>query len=260
VGYNAAVSGKDENAISGVALRQRAQAGQTELAPLFDGLKHMDHRVYRKIWNRIKQSWTSEKWIRVTDDPQTVKWVGLNTPVTDEYGQTQIQNDVATLDVDIVISDAPDAVTTQIEDFQVLGEMVKSGFPMPPEAVILASPLSHKDRILKMMQEAKQQQLPPQVQEQMQQMGEQLQKLTQENQALKQDQQIDMAKVQADHAAKMEAIRLDEQVEAEKARLARKKAEDEIALKIWIAEQEIAVKERVAAADAALKRERQAQE
>jgi hypothetical protein len=238
VGYNAAVSGKDENAISGVALKQRAMAGQTELAPLFDGLKHFDYRVYRKVWNRIKQSWTGEKWIRVTDDPNTVKWVGLNTPMKDPYGMTvpgldgqpQIENDVATLDVDIVISDAPDAVTTQIEDFQVLGEMVKSGFPMPPEAVILASPLSHKDRILKMMQEAKQQQVPPQIQEAMQKMQEEGQKLQQENQALKQDQSTQMAKLQADSAAKNAEMTMKAEIQARELELEQAKINAQIEL------------------------------
>lgn len=238
VGYNAAASGKDDQAISGVALRQRALTGQTELAPLFDGLKHLDHRVYRKVWNRIKQSWTSEKWIRVTDDPNTVKWVGLNAPMMDENkmpmmgadGKPMIQNDVATLDVDIVIADAPDAVTTQIEDFQVLGEMVKSGFPMPPEAVILASPLSHKDRILKMMQEAKQQQLPPELQQKMQDMGEQMQKLAQENQKLKVDQSAEMAKVQAQREVAGEELKLAREKAIEEINLAREKATAEIQL------------------------------
>jgi hypothetical protein len=34
--------------------------------------------VFRKIWNRIRQYWTAEKWIRVTDDERNVKWVGMN--------------------------------------------------------------------------------------------------------------------------------------------------------------------------------------
>lgn len=255
VGYNAAVSGKDENAISGVALRQRAQAGQTELAPLFDGLKHMDIRVYRKVWNRIKQSWTSEKWIRVTDDPNTVKWVGFNVPQIDPQTQQQVtQNDVTTLDVDIVISDAPDAVTTQIEDFQVLGEMVKSGFPMPPEAVILASPLSHKERILKMMQEAKQQQVPPQIQEQMQQMGEAVKKLTEENQQLRADVHSDMAKINADHDIKMRALALQATEQEAQAALARKTANDEIELKRWVERQLIDIKRGAELADEANER------
>ena len=74
-------------------------------------------------------------------------------PMMQEVVNTE--NDIATLDVDIIIDEVPDTITTQIEDFQVLGEMVKSGFQMPPEAVILASPLSNKEKILKMMKEAR---------------------------------------------------------------------------------------------------------
>src|SRR6185295_19363167 len=74
-------------------------------------------------------------------------------------------NDVAQLDVDIVIDDAPDSVTMQQEEFTALAEMVKSGIPIPPQAIIEASSLTHKDKILKDMKE--QGAVPPKVQEQM---------------------------------------------------------------------------------------------
>ena len=241
VGVNAAMTGKDPRDQSGVALQKRMLAGQTELAPLFDVLRNIDIRVYRKVWNRIRQYWKSEKWIRVTDDETNLRWVGLNKPITKgqmllqraqeqklppEQMQTvermvqndpmmnevvSTENDIATLDVDIVIDEVPDVITTQVEDFQVLGEMVKSGFQMPPEAVILASPLSNKEKILKMMKEAPQ--LSPQHQKQMEQMQEQgkklqeqVQKLGQENQALKSDQQIEAAKIKSDE--QMEQLRI----------------------------------------------------
>ncbi|MGH8758113.1 MAG: hypothetical protein ACREVW_01135, partial [Burkholderiales bacterium] len=138
VSYNAASSGKDMRNMSGVALRAREVAGQTEVAPMFDVLKNMDIRVYRKIWNRVKQYWKKEMWLRVTDDERNLKFVGLNTPVTKgeqalkmaqsqglppeqlQMLAAQIQNDpaaneivdtsneVANLDVDIVMADAPD--------------------------------------------------------------------------------------------------------------------------------------------------------
>jgi hypothetical protein len=227
VGYNAAVAGKDQKAISGIALKQRQMAGQTELAPLFDCLKHLDHRVYRKVWNRIRQYWTTEKWIRVTDDEQNQKWMPLNTPYQDKEGHT-VQHNLAELDVDIVIDDAPDSVTTQIEDFQVLGEMVKSGFPIPPEAVILASPLSHKDRILKMMKERPQ--LPPEVQEKMQEMQEMMKKLAQENQQLKADQQTEMAKLQMEQQKTQAELALEREKAAAELQLEREKAAAELEL------------------------------
>lgn len=247
VGYNAAVAGKDQNAISGVALKQRQMSGQTELAPLFDVLKHLDHRIYRKVWNRIRQYWGAEKWIRVTDDEQNLKWVGLNVqdPMT---GQTQ--NNIAELDVDIVIDDAPDAITTQIEDFQVLGEMVKSGFPIPPEAVILASPLSHKDRILKMMKE--QPQLPPELKEKLEEMQQQMQKLAQENQALKQDQQAEMAKLQLEQQKTQAELELEKQKAQAELQLEREKAAAEIQLEREKAAAQLELEKAKAGADADL--------
>lgn len=265
VGFAAAAAGKETRNMSGIALRSREMASQTELAPMFDVLKGLDVRVYRKVWNRIKQYWKGEKWIRITDDENNLKFVGLNKPMTageqflqkaQEQGMPpeQLQqlamriqqdpsmqaivgteNDIAELDMDIIIDDAPDALTTQAEDFAVLGEMVKSGFQMPPEAVIKASPLSNKDELIKMMREARQTAVPPQVQKQMeemqkhgQQLQQQLQQLQQENQQMKMDSGIDMQKIQAQSAVKAQELNdkkelaqyeigLDKQLEIDKA-------------------------------------------
>ena len=260
VSYNAAASGKDTNLQSGVALRAREVAGQTEVAPMFDVLKNLDVRVYRKVWNRIKQYWKAPMWVRITDDPSKLRWVGLNQPMTKldqalEQAQAQgakpeqleqmkmqlaldpaasqivdTQNDVATLDVDIVIADAPDTVTQQMEDFQTLGEMVKSGFPMPPIAVIEASPLSNKDRIIKMMQE--QPQIPKEIQEQMHGLQEQAQTLAQENQALKADQQTEQQKIAMQAEAKRVEFEMKQQEQAQTQQLERERFEFERQLAI----------------------------
>jgi hypothetical protein len=277
VGANAATMGKDKNVQSGVALRQRALTGQTELAPMFDMLKNLDIRVYRKVWNRIKQYWRSEMWLRVTDDENNLKFVGLNKPVTKgeqllQQAQAQnvppeilaqlqqkiqtdpmmkevvdTENDIVNLDVDIVMDDAPDTVTQEVEDFQAMAEMVKSGFPLPPEAVIMASPLSNKDKIIKMMKE--QPQISPQhqkqmeaFQKQMEDLQKQAQQLAQENQALKTDQSNEQMKIQADAKADQDrAILKKQQQDAEynlkkeaqdrEAQLAHAKALDEHQLK-----------------------------
>ena len=139
------------------------------------------------------------------------------------------ENDVAELDMDIIIADAPDAATTQVEDFQVLGEMVKSGFPMPPIAVIEASPLSNKDKIIKMMKE--QPQVSPEHQKQMQQMQEEMKKLAQENQQLR------MGTQEA-----MEELALKKKVAEEEDALAKARAEREMALKEWVAREELRIK------------------
>jgi hypothetical protein len=232
VGYNAAASGKEQKSMSGIALENRRMAGQTEIAPMFDVLKHLDVRTYRKVWNRIKQYWREEKWLRVTDDPSNMRFVPLNykDPVTG-----RMQNDIAALDVDIIIDDAPDSVTMQQEEFVALSEMVKSGIPIPPTAIIEASNLKNKDRIL---QEMRQGQINPEAVKKMQ---EELQQLSQENQQLKADQQTEQAKIamkaQADQqalAAKREQAMLELQIKREiqaaELQLEREKAQAEIQL------------------------------
>ena len=267
VGANAATMGKDKTVQSGVALRQRALTGQTELAPMFDMLKNLDVRVYRKIWNRVKQYWRSEMWLRVTDDENNLKFVGLNKPMTQgevllEQAQkegappeliAQLQknmasdpamqqivstkNDIAELDVDIIMDDAPDTVTQEVEDFQAMAEMVKSGFPLPPEAVIMSSPLSNKDKILKMMKE--QPQVPPEMQEQMKKQQEQMQKLAEENQALKQDTQSEQAKLQQRRAEAQAELELKALTQAAELQLERERAAATIALEREKAEAEL---------------------
>ncbi len=299
VGANAATMGKDKTVQSGVALRQRAMTGQTELAPIFDVLKNLDIRVYRKVWNRIHQYWKAETWIRVTDDENNLKFVGLNKPVTrgeqmlkqaqaqgappEQLAQLQQQlaadptmsevvhteNDIVNLDIDIIMDEAPDTVTQEIEDFQAMAEMVKSGFPIPPEAVIMASPLSNKDKILKMMKEKPQ--IPPEMQKQMQGMQDELKKKEEENVALKSDQQIEQAKLQVKAQSEQRAADLKSQVaakelELERARmnaelqLEREKAAGELRLDRQRFEAEMQLERQKASAELRLERDRMARE
>lgn len=270
IGANSATMGKDKTVQSGVALRQRAMTGQTELAPMFDMLKNLDIRVYKKVWNRIKQYWKAEMWLRVTDDENNLKFVGLNKPVTkgeaamkaaQEAGmppeqlavlQQQIaadptsgeifetENEIVKMNVDIIMDEAPDTITQEVEDFQAMAEMVKSGFPIPPEAVIMASPLSNKDKIIKMMKE--QPKLSPEQQKQMEAMQAQMesikgeaQKLAQENQALKQDRAAEDERLKLEQDKALAEHNLKIQQQNREAELAKSKAKAEYQLKEYIA-------------------------
>jgi len=272
VGANAATQGKDKTVQSGIALQRREQAGQTEIGPMLAVLKDMDYRVYRKVWNCIRKYWKAERWIRVTDDENNLRWVGLNAPVTKgqmmleeaqkagvppeqlQAMQQQIaqdplmqevvstKNQIAELDVDLILTDVPDVITSQIEDFQVLGEMVKSGFPMPPIAVIEASPLIHKDKIIKMMKE--QPQVPPQMQKQLEQQQEQMQKLAEENQQLKAGAQDTVIKTQSREKEKMAELDLQERVQARELQLQEERNNKEIQLKRDVANAEYEIEQR----------------
>jgi len=169
---NASLTGSNEKALSGRAILAQQSGGQMEITHLQDGKREWEHRVYTSFWNRIKQFWTDERWIRVTDDEQNTRFVGLNKPVSvqeaveEEMGAippefandprlqmvSRVENQPAEIDIDIILADAPDTVTIQQEQFEQLTMMYQAN----PQAIgfdllVEASQLRNKDKILEKM-------------------------------------------------------------------------------------------------------------
>lgn len=182
MGPNASMQGKGPQSQSGRALMAQTQGGMREFNPVADRFTSLKERVYRAIWNLIRQYWTAPKWIRVTDDERNLKFVGLNRPVTrletamrkaQEMGMdpnavkqqiashpqfsqlagevVDVENNVAKMDVDIIIETGPDMVTLQAEQFEQLSMMVQAGVQIPPEVLIEASGLRNKDQLIEKM-------------------------------------------------------------------------------------------------------------
>jgi hypothetical protein len=156
--------------------------GQIELAPLFGVHARWRKRVYEAIWQRIRQFWREEKWIRITDDEENPRFVGLNVPVTlaeqrameglgiglkqlrEEYGPelqqiyqqepgmrqvVNLDNELGSLDVDILVEEIPDVVNMQGEQFELLVRMYEANPQgISWETVVEASTLRDKDKIL----------------------------------------------------------------------------------------------------------------
>lgn len=160
-GPNATMMGdkaQGSSSASGRAIIASQQGGMIQLGDLMDNLRHMDKRVFRAIWNRIRQFWTEEEWVRTTDDERNVKWVGLN--VDPQQVQMAMQQNpelaqkiggmvgkVAELDCDIIIDEVPDSTVPAIEQFQALAELKKfdTENEIPFRAIVAAMP-SLKDR------------------------------------------------------------------------------------------------------------------
>lgn len=199
-GPNAAMAGKDPRQQSGRAIQAQQQGGSIEVGPINDGLRQWCHAVYEAIWMRVRQFWTDERWIRVTDDERNVRYVGLNRKVTlgdvlsempPEQAQqvaqrmqlqpgdprlqevVRVENEISGLDVDIVIEETPDTATIQSEQFEMLVELARTGVGIPPKALVQASSIRNKDAILEEMEKGNQ--LPPQVQEQIEKMQQAIQ-------------------------------------------------------------------------------------
>jgi hypothetical protein len=184
---------------SGRAVLAKQQGAMQAITPLNDKLHQFTRRVFEAIWQRIRQFWTEEKWVRVTDDENNVRFVGLNKPITlaeelrnqpfarvqefalrtglipndPRLGQTvRVENNVAELEVDLIMQEVPDTVTLEAETFEHLVNLdAAKGGVLPIELLIEASPLrsSVKEKILKHFKDQSEQQ------SQGQQQGQQLQ-------------------------------------------------------------------------------------
>lgn len=194
-GPNPSLIGQTEQGASGRAIMAQQQAGMAELAPLYDALRDWTLRVYRAMWERVKQFWTDERWVRVTDQYGQTEWLGLNVPsgppsvvIDMATGQPMMQpppmqNVVAEMDLDIVIEEVPDHVTLQQEQFEQLAQMAQQGIPIPPEMIIKASSIRDKAEILEALQQ--QQQAAAQAQQAAQEAANQRENMTAQAKAQK---------------------------------------------------------------------------
>ena len=210
VSANAALAGKTNSSMSGVALDRLQSGGSVETLLPLDNHNQWKKRVARATWSRIKQFWKEEKWLRVTDEEENLKWVGLNKPVSmgemlqeraqegDETAaqalqqlmQTQdprlsqpvdVKNNVAEIDVDIILEEVPDTINMQGEQFDLLVKMYQAN-PQSPQnpdgipwnVVVEMSTLRNKSKLLGKEQNPEEQQA-AQAQQQEQQRQQQIQ-------------------------------------------------------------------------------------
>src|SRR6185295_6995144 len=185
-GPNAAMSGTDPREMSGRAILAQQAGGAAQNEPLADSLRMWSRRIYESCWMAAREFWTGGKWVRVTDDLNETRWVGINRPVrvmdrlADMPEQRRamimqqmqlvpgdprlqqvlgIENDITDLDVDITIQEGIDIPSLQAEQFQTLVQLagMQPGL-IPPDVLIAASGLKDKDMLLERMKAHQQQQ------------------------------------------------------------------------------------------------------
>jgi hypothetical protein len=180
LGPNPALIGQSASSASGRAIMAQQQAGMAELAPLYDSLRDWTNRVYQQMWARIRQFWSEERWIRITDEQEAPQFltvnriVGYSQVVDFQTGEVQLvpqmENAIAEMDVDIIVDQAPDYIALRQEQFEQLTQLAQQGVPIPPEMIIEASDLRDKAKFMQMMDEQRQQAMQSQAQQAEQQM------------------------------------------------------------------------------------------
>lgn len=150
-------NGTGVEAASGRALIAQRDSGMTELQPVFSNVRDFKLRIYRCIHGRMRQAWTEQRWIRVTDNPDAPQFVPVNNYQIDPMtGQLVGQNIIGKIDVDIILEEGPDTITVQEELFQMLGQLGEAAMSPVGRAMIELSGITNKDRIIEILDGAAQ--------------------------------------------------------------------------------------------------------
>lgn len=142
-GPNPALLGQGIENSSGRAISLLQQAGIAELGPYILAYRGWKIRVYRALFCAIQKHWTAERWIRVTDDNDLAQFIQINgLGIDPQTGMPTIVNALGSLDVDIILDEAPDAITMAQQDEMTLQVLAQSGVQIPPPVTIELSGLS----------------------------------------------------------------------------------------------------------------------
>lgn len=181
MGPNPAVLGQGSSSQSGRAQLVQQQAGLTELTPALGGIDDMELRVMRQFWCRIRQFWTEQKTVRVTDDIGAPKFLTVNEPIVQfvegpvidpQTGQQvvnpytgepqfemqpqvlEVKNRPAEMDMDIIIDTTPDTANVQQEQFAELAKLAQMYGPqeVPFDDLLEISNLPKKRELIEKRQ------------------------------------------------------------------------------------------------------------
>lgn len=147
--------GQGVDGASGRALLAQRDSGMTELSPVFERHRDWKLRVYRKGWLRCKQAWAGgEKWLAITDDPDTVQHIRLNGYDMMPDGTMSVVNQVAEMDVDIILNEGPDTITMNEELMQTLAGIGEAATGPLGRVMIELSNAPNKEKLLKILDQA----------------------------------------------------------------------------------------------------------
>lgn len=209
IGVYDASLGARSNETSGKAILARQREGDVSTFHFIDNLSRAIRHTGRILIDLIPKVYTRERIIRIIGEDGTAQSVTVNSqkpqptvgpdgqPVKDEKGQViEAIHDLTAGKYDLTVTTGPSFTTRREEAAAQMTELVRA-FPQaaPFVADIMARNFDWPgaDEIAKRfeaMNPAKQNEIPPQIQQQLQEMQQQLQKLTGENADLKQGHDI----------------------------------------------------------------------
>ncbi|PIZ30479.1 MAG: hypothetical protein COY40_04595 [Alphaproteobacteria bacterium CG_4_10_14_0_8_um_filter_53_9] len=147
--------GRETNAVSGIAIQQRQMATSLNQMFAFDALRRTKKRLGEQILALMKQHFTHEMAVRITDTFGAGTMIGLNQPLRDdmgrevlgEDGQSLVQNDPRVGAFDVVVEEVADVASAREREAQQLKLLIDAGVPVPPEVLVEMSGVRHKREI-----------------------------------------------------------------------------------------------------------------
>lgn len=153
IGPSAATMPELPNGSSGVAFARRQQAAAQELGAVFRQLHNASMRVFELDWLCVRQYWTDEKWLRVTDDQELTgyRFTALNQRMTRAQRLQSLLEKDAQLDprkalgiaagtlaplVERDIGMQMTQIASQLQQAQAMAQ--QSGQPPPPQVEAMA--------------------------------------------------------------------------------------------------------------------------
>lgn len=127
--------GKESNAVSGVAIQQRQLAGSLNQMFAFDALRLLKKKLGEQVLMLMRQFFTPEMAIRITDQLAAGRLVGLAQGLSDGG-------------YDVVVEEVRDVMSARELEVQRLDMLMKAGVAIPPDVLVEASGVREKERIL----------------------------------------------------------------------------------------------------------------
>ncbi len=148
--------GKESNATSGVAIQQRQMAGSLSQMFAFDGLRLLKKSLGVQIMELVRQYFTQEMVIAITDKLGAGRVIHLNEPVLGPDGQQvrhkdgtpMVLPDLARGSFDVVVEEVRDVNSARELEAAKLEMLMKAGVPIPAEVLVEVSGVSGKEAIL----------------------------------------------------------------------------------------------------------------
>ena len=154
--------GKQSNATSGVAIQQRQMAGSLNQMFAFDTLRLLKKELGGQVLELVKQYFTEEMVIKITDNLGAGRMIKLNEPVIGADGKVVrgadgrpvVLPDLQGGSFDVVVEEVRDVLSARELEASQLEMLMKAGVPVPPDVLVEVSGVAGKERILAALQQA----------------------------------------------------------------------------------------------------------